>query len=73
MQQEISEPELYDDLVNRFTKRIRGISEEFRKLINRHNRIVYYPYIMPQTSWLLLIDLWLISMFQPYMHWGVRI
>ena len=51
LQQRISEPEFYGDLVHRF-KTIVGksnFSEQFRKLINRYKRIVYSLDIMRQT------------------------
>ena len=51
LQQGISEPEFYGDLVYRIRK-IMGKSnfaEQFIKLINRYKRIRYNPYIMQQT------------------------
>ena len=56
LQQGISEPEFYDDLVNRIRK-IMGkskFSEQFRKLINRHKRIEYNPYVMRQNACLVI-------------------
>ena len=56
LQQAISEPECYGDLVYRIRK-IEGksnFSEQFRKLINRYKRIGYNPYIMRQTACLVV-------------------
>ena len=56
LQQRISEPEFYGDLVYRIRK-IMGksnISEQFRKLINQYKRIGYNPYIMWQTACLVM-------------------
>ena len=50
LQQGISEPEFYGDLVYRFRKKNVGKSEQFRKLINRYNRIGYSLDIMQQTA-----------------------
>ena len=52
LQQGISEPVFYGDLVYRI-KKIMGksnFSEQFRKLINRYKRIGYNPYVMRQTA-----------------------
>ena len=48
LQQSISEPELYGDLVYRFRKIVgkSNFSEQFRKLINRYKRIGYSLEIM---------------------------
>ena len=56
LQQCISEPEFYGDLVYRFRKIIgkSNFSEQFRKLINRYNRIGYSPDIMRQTAYLVV-------------------
>ena len=56
LQQGISEPEFYGDLVYRF-KTIVGksrFSEQFRKLINRYKRIGYSLDIMQQTACLVV-------------------
>ena len=56
LQQGISEPEFYGDLVYRF-RRIVGksnFSEQFRKLINRYKRIGYSLYIMWQIEYLVI-------------------
>ena len=52
MQQGISEPEFYGDLVHRFRKVVgkSNFSEQFRKLINRYKRIGYSLDIMRQTA-----------------------
>ena len=52
LQQGISEPEFYGDLVYRIRKNVRqsNFAEQFRKLINRYKRIRYNPYIMRQTA-----------------------
>ena len=52
LQQGISEPEFYGDLVYRIRKIVgkSNFSEQFRKLINRYKRIGYNPYIMRQTA-----------------------
>ena len=51
LQQGISEPEFYGDLVYRFRKIVgkSNFSEQFRKLINRYKRIGYSLDIMRQT------------------------
>ena len=53
LQQGISEPEFYGDLVYRFRK-IVGKSEQFRKLIYRYKRIGYSLDIMRQTACLVV-------------------
>ena len=52
LQQGISEPEFYGDLVYRFRKIVgkSNVSEQFRKLINRYKRIGYSLDIMRQTA-----------------------
>ena len=52
LQQGISEPEFYGDLVYRFRKIVgkSNYSEQFRKLINRYKRIGYSLDIMRQTA-----------------------
>ena len=52
LQQSISEPEFYGDLVYRFRKIVgkSNFSESFRKLINRYKRIGYSLDIMRQTA-----------------------
>ena len=52
LQQGISEPEFYGDLVYRFRKFVckSNFSEQFRKLTNRYKRIGYSLDIMRQTS-----------------------
>ena len=52
LQQGISEPEFYGDLVYRFRKIVgqSNFSEQFRKVINRYKRIGYSLYIMRQTA-----------------------
>ena len=57
LQQGISEPEFYGDLVYRFKKKNVGksnFSEQFRKLINRYKRIGYSLDIMRQTACLVV-------------------
>ena len=56
LQQGISEPVFYGDLVYRFRKIVgkSNISEQFRKLINRYKRIGYSLDIMPQTACLVV-------------------
>ena len=56
LQQGISEPEFYGDLVYRFRKTVgkSNFSEQFRKLINRCNRIGYSLDIMRQTACLVV-------------------
>ena len=51
LQQGISEPEFYGDLVYRFRKIVgkSNFSEQFRKPINRYKRIGYSLDIMRQT------------------------
>ena len=56
LQQGLSEPEFYNDLVYRFRKIVgkSNFSEQFRKLINRHKRIGYSLDIMRQTACLVV-------------------
>ena len=56
LQQGISEPDFYGDLVYRFRKIVgkSNFSEQFRKLINRYKRIGYSLDIMRQTSCLVV-------------------
>ena len=56
LQQGISEPEFYGDLVYRFRKIVgkSKFSEQFRKLINRYKRIGYSLDIMRQTACLVV-------------------
>ena len=56
LQQVISEPEFYGDLVYRFRKIVgkSNFSEQFRKLINRYKRISYSLDIMRQTACLVI-------------------
>ena len=56
MQQDISEPEFYGDLVYRFRKFVEksNFSEQFRKLINLYQRIGYSLDIMQQTACLIV-------------------
>ena len=56
LQQGISEPEFYGDLVYRFRKIIgkSNFSEQFRKRINRYKRIGYSLDIMRQTACLVV-------------------
>ena len=56
LQQGISEPEFYGDLVYRFRKTVgkSNFSEQFRKLINRYKRIGYSLDIMRQTACLVV-------------------
>ena len=56
LQQGISEPEFYGDLVYRFKKIVgkSNFSEQFRKLINRYKRIGYKLDIMRQTACLVV-------------------
>ena len=56
LQQGISEPEFYGDLVYRFRKIVgkSNFSEQLRKLINRYKRIGYSLDIMRQTACLVV-------------------
>ena len=56
LQQGISEPEFYGDLVYRFRKILgkSNFSEQFRKLINRYKRTGYNLDIMRQTACLVV-------------------
>ena len=56
LQQGISEPEFYGDLVYRIINIVGkfNFAEQFRNLINRHKRIGYNPYIMRQTACLVV-------------------
>ena len=56
LQQGISEPEFYSDLMYRFRKIVgkSNFSEQFRKLINRYERIGYSLDIMRQTACLVV-------------------
>ena len=56
LQQGVSEPEFYGDLVYRFRKIVRqsNFSEQFRKLIKRYKRIGYSLDIMRQTACLVV-------------------
>ena len=56
LQQGISEPEFYGDLVYRFRKIVGkyNFSEQYRKLINRYKRIGYSLDIMRQTACLVV-------------------
>ena len=56
MQQGISEPEVYGDLVYRIRKITEksNFSQQLRKLINHYKRIGYNPYVMRQTSCLFI-------------------
>ena len=56
LQQGISEPEFYSDLVSRFRKIVgkSNFSEQFRKLINRYKIIGYSLDIMRQTACLVV-------------------
>ena len=56
LQQGISVPEYYGDLVYRFRKIVgkSNFSEQFRKLINRYKRIGYSLDIMRQTACLVI-------------------
>ena len=56
LQQSISEPEFYGDLVYRFRKIVSksNFSEQFRKLINRYKRIGYSLDMMRQTACLVV-------------------
>ena len=56
LQQDISEPEFYGDLVYRFRKIVgkSNFSEQFRKLVNRYKRIGYSLDIMRQTACLVV-------------------
>ena len=56
LQQGISEPEFYGDLVYRFRKIVgkSNVLEQFRKLINRYKRIGYGLGIMRQTACLVI-------------------
>ena len=56
LQQGISEPEFYGDLVYRFRKIVgrSNFSEQFRKLINHYKRIGYSLDIMRQTACLVV-------------------
>ena len=56
LQQGISAPEFYGDLVYRIRKIVgrSNFSEQFRKLSNRYKRIGYNPYIMRRTACLVV-------------------
>ena len=56
MQQGISEPEFYGDLVYRIRKIVgkSNFAVQFRKLINRYKKTGYNPYIMWQTACLVV-------------------
>ena len=56
LQQGISEPEFYGDLVYRIRKIVgkSNFSEQFRKLIKRYKRIGYNPYSMRQIACLVM-------------------
>ena len=56
LQQGISEPEFYGDLVHRIRKIVgkSNFAEQFRKLINWYKRIEYNPCIMRQTACLVV-------------------
>ena len=56
LQQGISDPEFYGDLVYRIRKNVgkSDFSEQFRKLINRYRRIGYNPYVMRHTACLVI-------------------
>ena len=56
LQQGISEPEFYGDLVYKIRKIVgkSNFSEQFRKVINRYKRIGYNPYVMRQTACLVI-------------------
>ena len=57
LQQGTSEPELYGDVVYRIRKKNverSYFAEQFKTLINRYKRIGYRPYIMLQTSCLVV-------------------
>ena len=56
LQQGISEPEFYGDLVYRIRKIVgkSNFSENFRNFINRYKRIGYYPCVMRQTACLVI-------------------
>ena len=58
LQQGISEPEFYGNLVNRIRKIVgkSNFSEQFRKLINRYQRIRYNPDIMRPTACLVTMN-----------------
>ena len=64
LQQGISEPEFYGDLVYKIRKIVGKFifSEQFRKLINRYKRIGYNPYVMRQTACLVLTQPRLMAM-----------
>ena len=59
LQQGISEPEFYGDLVYRFRKIVgkSNFSEQIRKLINRYNIIGYSLDIMRRTACLVIIPI----------------
>ena len=56
LQEDISEPEFYGDLVYRFRKIVEksNYSEQFRKLINRYKRTSYSLDIIQQTACLVV-------------------
>ena len=56
LQQGISEPKFYGDLVYRIRKNVgkSNFLEQFRKLINRYKRIGYNSYVMRQTACLVI-------------------
>ena len=59
LQQGISEPEFYGDLVYQYRRNVgkSNFSEQFRKLINRYRRIDYSLNIMRQTACLVISTL----------------
>ena len=63
LQQGISEPEFYGDLVYRFRKIVgkSNFSEQFRKLINRYKRIGYSLDIMRQTACLVVNPIFVVN------------
>ena len=56
LQQGISEPEFYGDLVYRIRKIVgkSNFSEQLRRLVGRYKRIGYNPYVMRQTACLVI-------------------
>ena len=61
MQQGISNPEFYGDLVYKFKKTIGNpnFSDLFKRIVNRFKRAGYTFNIMRQTACLVLTQLWL--------------
>ena len=71
MQQGISNPEFYGDLVYKFKKIIGNpkFSNRFKRIVNRFKRAGYSLDIMRQTACLGLTQSWLKAMLQSLVAW----